>query len=106
MFFHKELTKQLKFSHSENQLLHLSFLSHALTDELLFLSLVSLSLRLALSRLLVFLVLKGTQPYQFLSVKRNASFLLEHFDLTYKYISERRGVVTRCNLSYINVCLI
>ena len=106
MFFRKELAKQLKFYHSENQLLHSSFLSHVLTDKLLFLSLVSLSLRLALSRLMVFLVLKGTQPYQFLSVKRNVSFLFEQFDLTYKYISERRGVVTRCSLSYINVCLI
>ena len=105
MFFRKELTKQLQFSHSENQLLHLSFLSHVLTDELLFLSLVSLSLRLALSRLMVFLVLKGTQPYQFLSVKRNVSFLFEHFDLTYKRISGCRILSMRCSLSKVNVCL-
>ena len=105
MFIRKELTKQLQFSHSENQLLHLSFLSHTvLTNKLLCFSLVSLSLRLALSRLMVFLVLKGTQPYQFLSVKRNVSFLFEHFDLTYKRISGRRILSMRCSLSNVNVC--
>ena len=104
MFFRKELTKHLQFSLSENQLLHSSFLFHVLTDELVFLSLVSLSLRLALSRLMVFLVLKGTQPYQVLSAKCNVPFLLEHFDLTYKCNSGRRSLVTRFRLSYVNVC--
>ena len=106
MFFRKELTKQLQFSHSENQLLHLSFLSHTdLTYELLCLSFVSLSLRLALLRLLVFLVLEGTQSYRFLSAERNVSFLFEHFDLMYKRISGRRILSMRCSLSKVNVCL-
>ena len=77
-----------------------------LTDEPLVFSLVSLSLRLSLSRLMVFFVLKGAHSYQFLSAKRYVSCLLEDFDLRFNDNNECRRSVTRCNLSLVSVCSI